>query len=142
MKQHLAAVRQTFDWLVPGPVPLNPAASHVVRQDKTPVLESGRGRAMLDSIDATTPAGLRDRALIGLTIYARIGAAPEMKVEDGFTQNRRFSVPLRERGGKARAMPCSSQPGDIPHRLPGADRGSGRTTTGRCSAPSGAAPAG
>jgi site-specific recombinase XerD len=44
-KQHLAAIRHLFDWLVMGQVvPLNPAASvrgpsHSVRRGKTPVLE-------------------------------------------------------------------------------------------------------
>ena len=114
VKQHLAAVRHLFDWLVTGQVvPVNPAASvrgpaHVVRQGKTPVLEPAEARALLDSINTTTHAGLRDRALIGLMIYsfARIGAALGMKVEDVFTQNRRFWVRLHEKGGKAHAMPC------------------------------------
>ena len=114
VKQQLAAVRHLFDWLVTGQVvPVNPAASvrgpsHIVRQGKTPVLEPEEARALLDSIDVTTHAGLRDRALIGLMVYsfARIGAALGMKVEDVFTQNRRLWVRLREKGGKAHAMPC------------------------------------
>jgi len=114
VKQQLAAIRHLFDWLVMGQViPTNPAASvrgpsHVVRQGKTPVLDPAEARALLDAIDATTPIGLRDRALIALMIYsfARIGAALAMKVEDVFVQNRRLWVRLREKGGKARAMPC------------------------------------
>ena len=114
VKQQLAAIRHLFDWLVTGQiVPVNPAASvrgpsHVVRQGKTPVLEPAEARALLDSIDVSTPAGLRDRALIGLMVYsfARIGAALAMKVDDVFTQNRRLWVRLREKGGKAHAMPC------------------------------------
>ena len=52
--------------------------------------------------------GLRDRALIALMVYsfARVGAALGMRVEDAFTQNRRLWVRLREKGGKAHAMPC------------------------------------
>ena len=114
VKQHLAAIRHLFDWLVTGQVlPVNPAASvrgpaHVTHTGKTPVLEPSEARALIDSIDVTTPAGLRDRALIGLMIYsfARIGAALGMKVEDVFTQNRRLWVRLRKKGGKAHAMPC------------------------------------
>jgi site-specific recombinase XerD len=114
VKQQLAALRHLFDWLVTGQVmPVNPAASvrgpsHVVRQGKTPVLEPAEARALLDSIDVTRPAGLRDRALIALMVYsfARIGAALAMKVEDVFVQNRRLWVRLREKGGKAHAMPC------------------------------------
>lgn len=113
VKQQLAAIRHLFDWLVTGQVvPVNPAASvrgprHVVRSGKTPVLEPAEARVLLDSIDTTTPAGLRDRALISLMVYsfARIGAALGMKVEDVFTQNRRLWVRLHEKGGKHHAMP-------------------------------------
>jgi len=114
VKQQLAAVRHLFDWLVTGQVvPANPAASvrgprHVVRVGKTAVLEPAEARALLDSIDSTTPAGLRDRALISLMVYsfARVSAALGMKVEDVFTQNRRLWVRLHEKGGKDHAMPC------------------------------------
>jgi site-specific recombinase XerD len=114
VKLRLAALRHLFDWLVTGQVmPVNPAASvrgpsHTVKVGKTPVLEPTEARALLDAIDVTTHAGLRDRALIALMVYsfARIGAALSMKVEDVFTQNRRLWVRLREKGGKAHAMPC------------------------------------
>ena len=45
MKQHLAAIRVLFDFLVTGQIiPMNPASSvrgpkHVVRRGKTPVLK-------------------------------------------------------------------------------------------------------
>jgi site-specific recombinase XerD len=114
VKQRLAAIRHLFDWLVTGQVvPVNPAASvrgprHVVTSGQTPVLDPAEARALLDSIDVATHAGLRDRALIGLMVYsfARIGAALGMTVEDVFTQNRRLWVRLREKGGKRHAMPC------------------------------------
>jgi site-specific recombinase XerD len=114
VKQRLAALRHLFDWLVVGQViPVNPAVSvrgprHVVRVGKTAVLEPDEARTLLDSIDATNPAGLRDRALISLMVYsfARIGAALSMKVEDVFTQNRRLWVRLHEKGGKDHTMPC------------------------------------
>jgi len=114
VKQQLAAIRHLFDWLVTGQViPVNPAASvrgpsHVVRQGKTPVLDPAEARALLDSIDATTSVGLRDRALIALMVFsfARIGAALAMRVEDVFVQNRRLWVRLREKGGKRHEMPC------------------------------------
>ena len=114
VKQRLAAIRHLFDWLVVGQVvPHNPAASvrgpsHTARTGKTPVLDPSEARQLLDSIDVSTPAGLRDRALIGLMVFsfARIGAALAMKVEDVYTQNRRLWVRLREKGGKQHAMPC------------------------------------
>jgi integrase len=72
------------------------------------VLDPAEARALLDSIDVATHAGLRDRALIGLMVYsfARIGAALGMTVEDVYTQYRRLWVRLREKGGKRHAMPC------------------------------------
>jgi len=114
VKQQLAAIRHLFDWLVTGQViPVNPAASvrgpsHVVRQGKTPVLDPAEARTLLDSIDVTTPIGLRDRALIALMVFSfgRIGAALAMRVEDVFVQNRRLWVRLREKGGKRHEMPC------------------------------------
>lgn len=114
VKQRLAGVRHLFDWLVTGQVmATNPAASvrgpaHSVRRGKTPVLAPDEARRLLDKIDVTTPAGLRDRALIGLMVYsfARIGAALGMRVEDVFVQNRRLWVRLHEKGGKRHEMPC------------------------------------
>ena len=114
VKQHLAAIRHLFDWLVVGQVvPHNPAASvrgpsHTARQGKTPVLDATEARQLLDSIDVSTPIGLRDRALIGLMVFsfARVGAALAMRVEDVYVQNKRLSVRLREKGGKRHEMPC------------------------------------
>ena len=114
VKQRLAALRHLFDWLVVGQViPHNPAASvrgpsHTTRTGKTPVLDPAEARQLLNSIDSSTPAGLRDRALIGLMVFsfARVGAALSMKVEDVYSQNRRLWVRLREKGGKQHAMPC------------------------------------
>jgi site-specific recombinase XerD len=113
-KLRLAAIRRLFDWLVIGQVmPTNPAASvrgpaHSVKRGKTPVLAPEEARALLDSIDVETPAGLRDRALIGLMVFsfARIGAALAMKVEDAYVQHRRLWVRLHEKGGKVHEMPC------------------------------------
>jgi len=106
VKQRLAAIRHLFDWLVIGQVvPHNPAASvrgpsHTARQGKTPVLDTVEARQLLDSIDVSTPIGLRDRALIGLMVFsfARVGAALAMRVEDVYVQNKRLWVRLREKG--------------------------------------------
>ena len=114
VKQQLAAIRQLFDWLILGQIlSSNPVAAvrgpkHVVKIGKTPVLEANEARTLLDSIDVSTPIGLRDRALIALMVFsfARIGAALGMKREDVYTQNRRLWVRLQEKGGKAHAMPC------------------------------------
>jgi site-specific recombinase XerD len=71
VKQHLAAIRQLFDYLTTGGIlNVNPAASvrgpkYVVKRGKTPVLSSDEARKLLDSIESDTLIGLRDRALIG-----------------------------------------------------------------------------
>ena len=96
--QRLAALRHLFDWLVTGQdVPVNPAHTargprHVVACGQTPLLDPAEARALLDSINTRTVAGLRDRALIALMVYsfARMGAALGMAVEDVFTQNGRL----------------------------------------------------
>ena len=82
VKQHLAAIRQLFDYLTSGGVlEANPAASvrgpkYVVKRGKTPVLSAEQARQLLDSIESNTLIGMRDRALIGAMVYsfARVGA--------------------------------------------------------------------
>src|SRR3984885_9880014 len=93
VKRHLAAIRHLFDYLATGGIiPFNPAAAvrgpkHSVKRGKTPVLAAGEARQLLDAIDTSTIAGLRDRALIALMVYsfARVSAATTMRVEDVFT---------------------------------------------------------
>src|SRR5207253_5023819 len=86
VKQHLAAIRMLFDYLVVGQIlPMNPASSvrgpkHVVKKGKTPVLTAAEARLLLDSIDVNTLGGLRDRAMIAVMVYsfARVGAVVGM----------------------------------------------------------------
>lgn len=114
IKQHLAAVRMLFDWLVVGHVlDVNPAHAvrgpkHSQKKGKTPVLSAEEARTLLDSIDTATLVGLRDRALIALMAYtfARVGAALNMRVEDYFVQGRRHWIRLHEKGGKLHSLPC------------------------------------
>ena len=128
VKQHLAALRMLFDWLVTGHVlDVNPAHAvrgpkYVVKKGKTPVLTAEEARELLDSIAITRntaredgpeteePAliGLRDRALIAVMVYtfARVNAVLEMKVRDYFVQGRRGWVRLHEKGGKEHEVPC------------------------------------
>jgi site-specific recombinase XerD len=114
VKQHLAALRMLFDWLVVGhTLNVNPAHAvrgprHVVKKGKTPVLNADEARQLLDSIDTSTLIGLRDRALIALMAYtfARITAATTMRVEDHFIQGRRGWIRLQEKGGKQHEVPA------------------------------------
>ena len=97
VKQHLAALRMLFDWLVAGQVlPFNPASSvrgprHVVKTGKTPILSAKETRAVLDGIDVSTLVGLRDRAFLGVLVYsfARVSAAVSLRVADYYTQGPR-----------------------------------------------------
>src|SRR6266851_723737 len=97
VKQHLAAVRQLFDYLVTGGIlPSNPAGpvrgpKYVVKRGKTPVLSADQARQLLDSIDVTELSGLRDRALIDVMVYsfARVSAAATLRVEDYFENGKR-----------------------------------------------------
>jgi site-specific recombinase XerD len=114
VKQHLAAIRMFFDWMVTGgTLPQNPATAvkgprHSMTKGKTPVLQAEDARALIESIDTTTLIGLRDRALIGVMIYsfARIGAVLGMNVGDYYPNGKRYFFRLREKGGKHHEVPC------------------------------------
>jgi site-specific recombinase XerD len=113
VKQHLAAIRMLFDWLVTGQVmPFNPAASvrgprYSIKKGKTPVLSAQETRKLLDSIDTSHVVGLRDRALIGTMVYsfARVSAIVNMRVRDYYPQGKRYWIRLHEKGGKFHEVP-------------------------------------
>ena len=106
IKQHLAAIRMLFDYLVVGQIlAINPAHAvrgpkHSIKRGKTPVLSAAQARELLDSIDVSTVVGLRDRALIALMTFsfARVGAAVGMRVEDYFADGKRWRLRLNEKG--------------------------------------------
>ena len=113
VKQHLAAIRMLFDYLVTGGIlRVNPALSVKgpkvqIHKGKTPILSAAETRQLLDSIDTTTIIGLRDRALIALMVhtFARIGATLKMQVQDLRLSDRRYWVRLHEKGGRHHEMP-------------------------------------
>jgi|SRR5665213_388798 len=125
VKQHLAAIRMLFDWLVIGQVvPHNPAASvrgpkHIVKKGKTLALSADQARELLKSIpiietdektgvETTLLLGLRDRALIATMIYsfARVSAVVNMDVEDYWQNGKRWWLRLHEKGGKHHEVPA------------------------------------
>ena len=118
VKQHLAAIRMLYDWLVVGQiVPSNPAHSvrgpkHVVSQGLTPILDADQMKQLLDSIDVTNVVGLRDRALIGVmtATFGRIEATLGMNVADYFPEGKHWSIRLNEKNSKVVTMP-------VQHRL-------------------------
>lgn len=114
VKQHLAAIRALFDFLVTGQVvPFNPASSvrgpkYSTERGKTPVLSREDARLLLESIDTSDIMGLRDRALIGLMIFsfARVSAVVNCRVEDYYQAARkRWHIRLHEKGGKYHEVP-------------------------------------
>ena len=118
VKQHLAAIRMLFDWLVIGQImPMNPAASvrgpkYVVKVGKTPVLTADEARQLLDSIDTATIVGLRDRALIGLMFYtfARVSAAVRYEVEDYFQNGKRGGSGCTKKAASVTRCPPTTTP--------------------------------
>jgi site-specific recombinase XerD len=114
VKQHLAAIRMLFDWLVVGQVlEMNPASSvrgpkYVVKRGKTPVLTADQARTLIDSIKIDSIIGLRDRALIGVMVYsfARVSATIYMRVEDYYQNGKRWWFRLHEKGGKLHDVPA------------------------------------
>lgn len=114
VKQHLACLRMLFDWLVIGQIiPTNPAHSvrgprHSVSKGSTAVISSVEARELLDSMNASTVVGLRDRALVAVMAFtfARVSAVVGLKVEDYYPQKKRWWLRLREKNGKVNEMPC------------------------------------
>lgn len=113
VKQHLAALRVLFDYLVTGQVlPMNPAAAvkgprFSVTKGSTPVLNAEEARHLIYSIPMDTIIGLRDRAMIGVMIYsfARVSALVGMNVDDYFQQGKRWWFRLHEKRGRKHAVP-------------------------------------
>ncbi|MFO7902238.1 MAG: tyrosine-type recombinase/integrase [Pirellulaceae bacterium] len=115
VKQHLAAIRMLFDWLVVGQVvPFNPASAvrgpkHTQDIGKTPHLEADEVRQLIDAVDSKTIGGLRDRALIGLMMhtFARVTAALAMDVGDYYRVGaKRWFFRLKEKGSKTLDIPA------------------------------------
>ena len=114
VKVHLAAIRSLFDYLVTGHIiSVNPAASvrgprHSVKKGSTPVLDADEARQLLDSIDLSKIAGMRDRAMIGVMVFsfARVSATIGMNIEDYFIQRRKRWFRLHEKGGKTHDVPA------------------------------------
>ena len=118
VKQHLAATRLLCDWLVVSQVlPVNPAAAvrgpkHVVTKGATPVLSPAEARKLLECIDTSTLAGLRDRALLSVMLYsfARVSAVIVMRRQEYSGQGSRGWLRLQEKGGGSWGSGTMSRP--------------------------------
>jgi site-specific recombinase XerD len=129
IKQHLAALRGLFNWLViKQVVPDNPAM--FVKGPKfsrtvgiTPIMEAEQVRVLLDSIPVTRKVkmpkkhgggfeevadikGLRDRAAIAIMAYtfARVGAVVGAKRVDYRLEGKRARLRLLEKGSKEKLV--------------------------------------
>lgn len=129
VKQHLAALRGLFNWLVvKQAVPDNPAL--FVKGPKfsrqigvTPILEAEQMRLLLNSIAITREVkiprkhgggvrvetdvkGLRDRAIIAIMAYtfARVSAVLKLKRGDYTLQGKRARLRLLEKGNKEKLV--------------------------------------
>jgi integrase/recombinase XerD len=129
VKQHLAALRGLFNWLVVKQVvPENPAlfvkGPRFSRQiGITPIQESAQMRMLLDSIPVTREVkipkkhgggvkvvadvkGLRDRAVIAIMAYtfARVSAVAGLKRGDYRLEGKRARLRMLEKGGKEKLV--------------------------------------
>jgi len=113
VKQHLAAIRRLFNWLVTGGVlERNPAEpvkgpKHVVDEGSTPILTAEEARAFIEGLPTASIKDKRDKAIIGLLTYtfARVSALTRMTVGDYYRAGNRWKVRLQEKGGKRRDVP-------------------------------------
>ena len=114
VKQHLAAIRRLCDFLVIRQVlPRNPSQEvrgpkQIILTGKTPILTGPEARELFESIDLSTPIGLRDRALIAAMLYTfgRISAVLGMDTDDYFQVGRSMRLRLIEKGGRQHEMPA------------------------------------
>ena len=129
VKQHLAALRGLFNWLViKQVVPENPAlfvrGPRFSRQiGVTPILEADQMRRLLDSIpirrkvkvadehggglrEVADIKGLRDRTVIAIMAYtfARVSAVARLKRGDYRLEGKRARLRLVEKGGKEKLV--------------------------------------
>ena len=129
IKQHLAALRGLFNWLViKQVVPENPAmfvkGPRFSRQvGITPIMESEQVRLLLDSIpvarritvrrkhgggykDVADLKGLRDRAAIAIMAYtfARVSAVVGLHLVDYRIEGKRARLRLMEKGNKEKLV--------------------------------------
>ena len=94
-------------------LPSNPAHAvrgprHSVIKGATTVMSSQETSEFLKKIDTAHVVGLRDRAFIGVMVYAfaRASAVVSLKVEDYFPLQKRWWLRFKEKGGKVNEMGC------------------------------------
>ena len=108
VRQHLAALRRLFDWLVTGGI-LNTSPVTSVRGPrltrrvgKTPIMTAAGAAGVIGATESPTLAGLRDRALllVMLLSFARIGALLAVS-RSGYRKGQDRSIPLHKEAALA-----------------------------------------
>ena len=90
VKQHLAALRMLFDWLVVGQViPFNPAHAvrgpkHSAKRGKTPVLSEEQARTLIQSIDGQPDRTARPGVDHADAVHVRPGGGGDEDEGPGF----------------------------------------------------------
>lgn len=113
IKQHLAAIRMLFDWMVLGQLLTNNPAGSVkgprldVARGLTTVLAMSEVRILIESIEQSNVVGLRDRALIGTMLFgfSRVSAALSLDGCDYFASNGYRWLRLKEKAGRLIEIP-------------------------------------
>jgi integrase/recombinase XerD len=110
----ITVLRSLFSYLrTYGYTGANPAHSDFVeapsvpRDGKTVGLSPEDCRRLMDTPDPTTPAGVRDRAILGVLAYSacRVGELVKLKVGDYKTSGVHRILELYGKGGKERRVP-------------------------------------
>lgn len=89
VNQHLAALQKLFDWFVGAAViPFNPVSSVARSTERSAsrsraTLSIAQTRAILDSIDTSNLAGLRDRAILSLMVHALLTVSSVVSLDIG-----------------------------------------------------------
>ena len=112
-KLHLAALRKFFDRMVNRhAVVINPAATvraerYSVVEGKTPEIRPEQARTLLQSINASTTVGRRDRCVLAVLIYtaARVGAVARLGMKSLQHDGAQYTLRFAEKGGKLREIP-------------------------------------
>ena len=108
VKQHLAAIKQLFDWfVVKGVVSFNPAASvkgprYSPKRGKTPALTREETKHLLNSFELKTIKDYRDRAILHVLFYAwvRVSAVCSLTVADYRGQDVNRTLRFKRKTGK------------------------------------------
>jgi len=116
VRAQLSAVKMLFSYLVvKGLIESSPA--HHIKSPRfsreigtTPIMSAEEAKRLLASIETTTIKGLRDRALIAVSLltFARVNALIGIKRKDIIHESGRTFILLFEKGSKSRRIPMSS----------------------------------